>query len=88
MESGIEGIGLDASKKRGYGAMLNHSNNPNAESQCIVDRGIEQAIIISKKNIPKGHQILIDYSKQYWTESTLKEHQLQDMDSVLPLPIS
>jgi hypothetical protein len=81
MASGVEGVGLDALQYRNLGGMINHSPNANAESQCIFDRGAEQAVIIAKTSIPKGAQILIDYSQNYWTKGALKSHKLEELSS-------
>ena len=81
------GLGLDASKNRNLGGMINHSTTPNCESQCIFDRGVEQAVIIASKFIPKGTQILIDYSQNYWSKGTLKSHKLEDITNILVLPL-
>lgn len=81
----MESISLDASQKRGFGAMINHSSNPNAESICAVDRGVEQAIVIATKFIPKGQQILIDYSNKFWHGDD--KQKLENMDLIPPLPL-
>jgi len=87
MASGLEGIGLDATHYRNLGGIINHSKAANAESQCIFERGAEQAIITAKTTILKGHQILIDYSKNYWTKKVAKEKKLQDLTYVPPLSL-
>ncbi len=87
MASGLEGIGLDASAYRNLGGMINHSSTPNCETQCIFDRGAEQAVIIAKTAIAKGQQLLIDYSKNYWTKSALKSHKLEDITNTLTLSL-
>ncbi|KAF2078418.1 hypothetical protein CYY_000285 [Polysphondylium violaceum] len=70
-----EDFGLDASKYRSLGGMINHSSkNKNAESECIFEYGCEQALITATKDIPKGTQILIDYSKSYWQEDQVKSN--------------
>lgn len=69
--SGVEGIILDATSYRNLGGMINHSaRHPNAELQCFFDHGAEQAIITATKFIPKGKQILLDYSESYWQIET------------------
>jgi len=85
MASGIDGVGLDARKFRNLGGMINHCPSPNCETQCIFDRGAEQAVIIATTSIKKGHQILIDYSKNYWTKGALKSHKLEDITNVMTL---
>jgi len=87
MASGVEGMGLNAAKKRNLGGMINHSNNANAESQCVFDCGAELAIITAKTSITKGHQVTIDYSKKYWTKNALKAHKLEDLGKVPALPL-
>jgi len=67
MDSGIEGIGLDAKKFRNLGGMINHSAHPNVESQCFFYGGAEQALITAIKDIKKGTQLLLDYdTTKYW----------------------
>ncbi|KAM9969687.1 hypothetical protein ACTFIR_001523 [Dictyostelium discoideum] len=65
-----EDFGLDASKYRSMGGMINHSSKfKNAESECIFEYGCEQALITATKSIKKGEQIFIDYSKSFWGEN-------------------
>ena len=59
---------LNATKYRNLGAFINHSDTPNAEATCIFDLGVEQTIIVAISDIPKGHQIFIDYAKNYFGE--------------------
>jgi SET domain-containing protein len=66
MQSGVEGVVLDATHYRNLGAFINHSATPNAQAECIFDKGVEQAVIIATRHIPRGHQILIDYSERYF----------------------
>ncbi len=66
MSSGIEGFVLDATRYRNMGGFVNHSKNPNAEAQCIFDRGREFVVLMALKRIERGEQILIDYTSQYW----------------------
>ncbi|PRP89471.1 hypothetical protein PROFUN_01334 [Planoprotostelium fungivorum] len=87
MASGLEGVGLDSFKYRNMGGMINHSTDANAESQCIFDRGAEQAVIIAKKNITKGTQILINYSKNYWSKKEMKAGQMKELKNIPPLPL-
>ena len=65
MESGIEGVVLCGADYRNLGAMINHSEKPNAEARCIFEAGVEQSIIIALRDIKKGEQVLIDYSENY-----------------------
>jgi len=64
----FEGYVLSALQHRNLGGMVNHSFFPNAETQCVFEKGAEQAILTAKEYIPKGKQILIDYSSSYWSE--------------------
>eukprot|EP01133_Synstelium_polycarpum_P011940 gene11940-13915_t len=67
----FDDYGLDASSLRSLGGMINHSaNHHNAESQCIFESGAEQALITATRFIPRGTQILIDYSQSYWQSET------------------
>jgi len=79
MTTGIETIGLDAFKYRNLAAMINHSSEPNAECQCVFDKGVEVAIIVAVTFISKGGQILIDYSKNYWTKKVLRQSPLENI---------
>eukprot|EP01119_Soliformovum_irregulare_P003876 TRINITY_DN14924_c0_g1_i1.p1 TRINITY_DN14924_c0_g1~~TRINITY_DN14924_c0_g1_i1.p1 ORF type:complete len:444 (+),score=108.04 TRINITY_DN14924_c0_g1_i1:44-1333(+) len=87
MQSGIEGVVLDAKRHRNLGGMINHSEHPNAEAQCIFDRGSEQAIITALTKIPMGTQILIDYSKNFWSKKNVKAMQLENLETVPPLNV-
>jgi hypothetical protein len=68
MTSGVEGVILNSEKMRNMGGMVNHvkGDAANAEAKCIFDKGVEQAIIVATKYIPRGYQILIDYSDSYF----------------------
>jgi SET domain-containing protein len=47
MQSGVEAVVLDATHYRNLGAFINHSATPNAQAECIFDKGAEQAVIIA-----------------------------------------
>ncbi|KAK5578800.1 hypothetical protein RB653_008473 [Dictyostelium firmibasis] len=75
-----EDFGLDASKYRSMGGMINHSNKfKNAESECIFEYGCEQALITATKSIKKGEQIFIDYSKSFWGENQNDSEQMIEL---------
>jgi len=67
--SGIETMILDATIYRNLGGFINHSDEfPNAEVTCIFDIGVEQTVVVATQDIPKGDQIFIDYSQNYFDE--------------------
>jgi len=71
MASGLENIILDSSKFRNLGGMINHSDlMPNVQAECIFDQGVEQAVIIALEDIPKGYQLLLNYSDNYFGGTT------------------
>ena len=85
MDCGIYGIGLDATSFRNLGGMINHSDNPNAESNAVVAFGVEQPLIIAKTQIKKGEQIFIDYGKKFWKKSKEKPQDLSQIMKQLPI---
>jgi hypothetical protein len=70
IQSGIQGVILNAQRFRNLAAFINHSQHPNAESQCIFHCGVEHAVIIATQDIALGQQILIDYADAYFRKGS------------------
>jgi len=45
-----------------FGSLINHSFNPN----CHLKYKDDKWFVTASKNIPKGHEILLDYRKTPW----------------------
>lgn len=45
---------------------INHSNNPNLQPQCIVDRGVLHFVFFAAQHIDKGSQLTFNYGPDYW----------------------
>jgi SET domain-containing protein len=70
----IENIGIDALRLRNLGSMMNHSSSHfNAENISFFHKGAELSFTIATKRIPKGMQVLVDYSENYWKEEEEEE---------------
>jgi len=59
---------LNSKHYRNTGAFLNHSIRPNAQAECVFEKGIEQAVILALEDIPRGKQLFIDYSERYFSK--------------------
>lgn len=57
---------VDSEKKGNLTRFINHSDNPNAESICIFNKGIFRVIIRALKEIMPGEEITYDYGEYYW----------------------
>ncbi|MBA3816037.1 MAG: SET domain-containing protein-lysine N-methyltransferase [Parachlamydiaceae bacterium] len=47
---------------------INHSDFPNIQPLCAVDRGLQRQIFIARNPILKGTQLTINYGADYWTK--------------------
>jgi len=45
---------------------VNHSDRPNLQPLCLVDRGLLHLVFVAKEHIPKGTQLTFDYGQDYW----------------------
>jgi hypothetical protein len=45
---------------------INHSDSPNLEPACLVDRGILHIVFLACKLIAKGEQLTFDYGDDFW----------------------
>lgn len=57
---------VDAEKYGGYARYINHSTDGNLEPLALLADGILHIILIAKKPIQKGDQLLYDYGAEYW----------------------
>lgn len=57
---------VDAFKESNSLRFINHSDKPNLQPLCAVDRGLLHQIFISNCFIPKGTQLTFDYGADYW----------------------
>lgn len=47
---------------------INHSDSPNVQPLCGVDRGLQHQIFVARGPIVKGAQLTINYGNDYWIE--------------------
>lgn len=52
---------------------INHSNDPNLDPKCLVDRGILHQVFITNRHIKKGEELLFNYGKDFWNIRKTKE---------------
>lgn len=45
---------------------INHSNLPNLQPACLVDRGLLHLILVTKRAISHGEELTFDYGPDYW----------------------
>lgn len=47
---------------------INHSDEPNVQPLCAVDRGLLHYIFVARNSIKKGDQLFLNYGVDYWTK--------------------
>lgn len=57
---------IDAMKESNLLRFINHSDRPNLQPLCAVDRGLLHQIFISNQPIHKDAQLTFDYGQDYW----------------------
>jgi len=45
---------------------INHSDSPNVQPLCAIDRGLQHQIFITREPIAKGTQLTLNYGADYW----------------------
>lgn len=48
---------------------INHSNTPNLQPQCIVDRGMLHLVFLAAQPIDKGMQLTFNYGPDFWQQT-------------------
>lgn len=76
----MDSIVLDGKFFRNFGPLTNHSKHPNCEAIADFVKGVNDVIIIALKDIPKGSQILWDYTEEYFEGEKLNFDELADSD--------
>lgn len=57
---------IDALVESNIMRFCNHSDRPNLDPCCVVDRGLLHQIFISNRPLAKGTQLTFDYGEDYW----------------------
>lgn len=57
---------IDALKEGNLFRFANHSDDPNLDPICLVDRGLLHHAFFAKSTISKGSQLTFNYGKDYW----------------------
>jgi uncharacterized protein len=57
---------VDALQEGNTTRFINHSDTPNLEPRCFVDRGLLHQVLMSSSPISKGMQLTFDYGSDYW----------------------
>lgn len=61
-----EYLAIDALREGNLLRFMNHSDTPNVEPLCAVDRGLLQMVFVAKGPIAKGEELTFDYGNDYW----------------------
>ena len=59
-------LAVDALKEGNVTRFINHSQRPNVQPLCLVDRGLLHQIFVTKRPLAKGTQLTYDYGQDYW----------------------
>lgn len=59
---------IDAMLSGNLMRFINHSDSPNVQPLCGVDRGLQHQIFIAKETIAKDTQLTLNYGADYWTK--------------------
>lgn len=57
---------VDSMREGNLTRFFNHSNKPNLQPICAVDRGLLHLIFIAGRDIAQGQQLTFDYGEDYW----------------------
>lgn len=61
---------IDALPEGNLTRFINHSDSPNTEPICLVDRGLLHQVLVATRPIKKGEQLTFDYGVDYWQKRT------------------
>lgn len=59
-------MAVDALHEGNLTRFMNHSDTPNVEPLCVVDRGLLHQIFVAKHPIKKGAQLTFNYGADFW----------------------
>ena len=57
---------IDSWKEGNAMRFINHSDQPNLQPMCLVDRGLLHHVFFAKRQIKQGYQLTFDYGEDYW----------------------
>lgn len=58
---------IDSMKEGNLTRFINHSNRPNLQPLCVVDRKLLHLILVAGRPIKQGEQLTFDYGSDYWS---------------------
>lgn len=59
-------MAVDALHEGNVTRFINHSDKPNIEPLCLVDRGLLRQVFVALRPIKKGEQLTFNYGSDYW----------------------
>lgn len=57
---------IDALNEGNVLRFANHSDQPNMQPLCVVDRGLLRMVLVTCKPVAKGEQLTFDYGADFW----------------------
>lgn len=63
---------VDSMREGNLTRFINHSNHPNLQPLCLVDRRLLHQVFIANRTIKKGEQLTFDYGEDYWIKRKAK----------------
>lgn len=57
---------VDAMNEGNLVRFINHSNHPNLQSLCLIDRGLVHQVLVANRAIMQGEQLTYNYGEEYW----------------------
>jgi SET domain-containing protein len=57
---------IDAFKEGNEMRFVNHSQEPNLQPSCLVDRGLSHLVFFTNQKIKKDEELTFDYGPDYW----------------------
>lgn len=57
---------IDALREGNEMRFINHSEQPNLEPKCLVDRGLLHLVFFTSQDIARGEQLTFNYGSDYW----------------------
>lgn len=59
---------IDGKKCGNITRFINHSDDPNLEIKCLIDRGLVHVALIAKRDIAVGEELSFDYGPDFWRD--------------------
>jgi uncharacterized protein len=63
---------VDSMREGNLTRFINHSDHPNLQPLCLVDRRLLHQVFVANRTIKQGEQLTFDYGEDYWNKRNSK----------------